>query len=228
MGSINQRFIQQHTQIMSYQKIFLATATILLLAVSSQAFKISTRDYCPPKPTTMSTFNATQFLGNWYQVNGLPAFFSPEGTTCIRATYGAMDYGKVSVRNVDFNPAGKFDEICGYADVPNPDYPAELLVHFPFAPASDYWILETDYDNFASVYTCVDFFGIIKAEFAWVLVRDPNNVTYEIMNQALNAYKSQGLSTEAFYLYLMKVAPMKILLEQIHALVEAGDDNSSS
>merc|ERR1711973_450836 len=179
MGSINQHFIQQHPQIMVYQKILLATATILLFAVSSQAFKISTRDYCPPKPTTMSTFNATQFLGNWYQVNGLPAFFSPEGTTCIRATYGAMDYGKVSVRNVDFNPA-------------------ELLVHFPFAPASDYWILETDYDNFASVYTCVDFFGIIKAEFAWVLVRDPNNVTYEIMNQALNAYKSQGLSTEAF------------------------------
>merc|ERR1712170_6291 len=108
MGSINQHFIQQHPQIMAYQKILLATATILLFAVSSQAFKISTRDYCPPKPTTMSTFNATQFLGNWYQVNGLPAFFSPEGTTCIRATYGAMDYGKVSVRNVDFNPAGKF------------------------------------------------------------------------------------------------------------------------
>merc|ERR1712020_619899 len=175
------RFIQQHTHIMAYQKILLATATIFLFAVSSQAFKISTRDYCPPKPTTMSTFNATQFLGNWYQVNGLPAFFSPEGTTCIRATYGAMDYGKVSVRNVDLNPAGKFDEICGYADVPDPEHPAELLVHFPFAPASDYWILETDYDKFASV-----------------LVRDPNNVTYEIMNQALNAYKSQGLSTESF------------------------------
>ena len=58
--SINQHFIQQHPQIMAYQKILLATATILLFAVSSQAFKISTRDYCPPKPTTMSTFNATQ------------------------------------------------------------------------------------------------------------------------------------------------------------------------
>merc|ERR1712142_647697 len=131
MGSINQHFIQQHPQIMAYQKILLATATILLFAVSSHAFKISTRDYCPPKPTTMNPFDASKFLGDWYQVNGLSAFFSPEGTSCIRATYGAMDYGKVSVRNVAVTPAGAFDEICGYADVPNPSYPGELLVHFP-------------------------------------------------------------------------------------------------
>ena len=30
-----------------------------------------------------------QYLGNWYQYEGLPAFFAPSGTSCIRATYGA-------------------------------------------------------------------------------------------------------------------------------------------
>jgi len=183
---------------MSNQNRLLPMVTLLLFAVSCHAFKISTRDYCPPKPATMNPFDASKFLGDWYQVNGLPAFFSPEGTSCIRAKYGEMDYGKVSVRNTAVTPSGGFDEICGYADVPNPSYPAELLVHFPFAPASDYWILDSDYENFTSIYTCVDVFGIIKIEFAWILVRDPNNVTYEIMNQALDAYKAQNLSTENF------------------------------
>merc|ERR1719220_345430 len=64
--------------------------------------------------------------------------------------------------------------------------------------AADYWVLDTDYDNFASVYACVDVLGIIHIEFAWVLVRDPQNVTYELMEQALNAYKTQGLSVDNF------------------------------
>ena len=108
------------------------------------------------------------------------------------------DYNQVSVRNTAITAAGKFDEICGYADVPNPELPSELQVHFPFAPAADYWVLDTDYDNFASVYACVDVLGIIHIEFAWVLVRDPNAVTYELMERALNAYTSQNLSIDNF------------------------------
>jgi hypothetical protein len=53
---------------------------------------------------------------------------------------------------VAISPAGSFDEICGYAEVPNPAYPGELLVHFPFSPAGDYWLLDSDYEKFASVY----------------------------------------------------------------------------
>ena len=45
---------------MSNQNIFLASATLLLFAVSCNAFKISTRDYCPPKPATMAPFDAAR------------------------------------------------------------------------------------------------------------------------------------------------------------------------
>merc|ERR1712086_1032133 len=164
MGSIIRHLIQLRTQIMSNQNTLLAAAILLFFAVSSHAFKISTRDYCPPKPATMNPFDASKFLGDWYQVNGLPAFFSPEGTSCIRATYGAMNYGKISVRNVALDPSGDWAEICGFAEVPNPSYPGELLVHFPFSPPGDYWLLDTDYDNFASVYACTDVLGIVKIE----------------------------------------------------------------
>ena len=108
------------------------------------------------------------------------------------------DYGKFSVRNVEVTTNGYWSEICGYAEVPNPSYPAEFLVHFPTPPAGDLWILDTDYENFSSVYACTDFFGVFKIEFAWILVRDPKNVTFEAMNRALEAFKNQNLSTDGF------------------------------
>ena len=45
---------------MAYRKIILSTATLLLFAVSCNSFKISTRDYCPPKPATINPFDPTK------------------------------------------------------------------------------------------------------------------------------------------------------------------------
>ena len=42
----------------------------------------------------------------------------------------------MSVRNVDVSPSGKYEQICGYADIPDPSHPGELkvcLLHFQLA-----------------------------------------------------------------------------------------------
>ena len=46
--------------------------------------------------------------------------------------------------------------------------PAPLGLGWP------YWILDTDYENYASVYSCATF-GIagLKYEYAWLFTRDP-------------------------------------------------------
>ena len=36
-----------------------------------------------------------QYLGNWYQKEGIPVFYAPSGSKCIRATYGAR--GKLEI-----------------------------------------------------------------------------------------------------------------------------------
>ena len=114
-------------------------------------------------------------------------------------THYSVDDGTVGVLNRAIKPDGEtYTEICGYADVPDPSKPGELLVHFPFSPAGDYWVLDTDYDNFVSIYSCQDILSIVKIEFAWILVRDPNNVSEETMNRALEAFTKNGLSTVAF------------------------------
>ena len=115
-----------------------------------------------------------------------------------RLSHGCFDENAFSVRNVEVTTNGYWSEICGYAEVPNPSYPAEFLVHFPTPPAGDLWILDTDYENFSSVYACTDFFGVFKIEFAWILVRDPKNVAFEAISRALDAFKKQNLSTDGF------------------------------
>ena len=153
-----------------------------------------------------------QYLGNWYQYEGIPAFFAPSGTSCIRATYGDRGDGTVSVRNVDVSPSGAYEQICGYAEIPDPSHPGELKVclqflftfclliffspkkvHFPFAPAGDYWLIGTDYENYASVYACQSLL-VFKIEFAWVLVRDPNP-SEEILEKARNEFRKNGIET---------------------------------
>ena len=52
--------------------------------------------------------------------------------------------------------------------VPGAGVPAPLGLGWP------YWILDTDYESYASVYSCASF-GItgLKYEYAWLFTRDP-------------------------------------------------------
>merc|ERR1711971_1288172 len=47
----------------------------------------ATRNKCPAKPPTIQEFNATEYLGIWYEQRRFPAFFHLN-TRCVRATYG--------------------------------------------------------------------------------------------------------------------------------------------
>merc|ERR1711971_716469 len=127
----------------------------------------ATRNKCPAKPPTIQEFNATEYLGIWYEQRRFPAFFQLN-TRCVRATYGpcpdpdqpgACDDmpDRVSVLNVATKANGDLDTILGSAYVPDPEHPGELLVQFPGNPEGSYWILETDYVNYSVVYSCTDF-----------------------------------------------------------------------
>ena len=116
--------------------------------------------------------------------------------------FTATENDTTSVRNVAITPEGLFDEICGYATQPIPGAGEFIVMFPPPAPPGDYLILDTDYINFASVYSCASFeipvLGMVTIEQTWILVRDPTNVTDDIMAQAFAAYTDQGLDTVGF------------------------------
>merc|ERR1719400_662127 len=84
----------------------------------------------------------------------------------------------------------------GAAYVPDPAHPGELIVHFPGTPVDgDYWILDTDYENYAVVYACVDYiFGLIHFEFAWILGRE-QQIDAAYIDHALDLMTGYGIDT---------------------------------
>ena len=58
-----------------------------------------------------------------------------------------------------------------------------VQVKFPFSPAgSGMLVLDTDYDNFAAVYSCIDFPVVGKFEYAWILTRNPFPTEETVLN----------------------------------------------
>jgi len=154
------------------------------------------RAQCPPKPPTVSTLDLQAYLGNWYEQKRIPASFQLN-TRCVRATYGLNDEGVVTVHNVATKEDGSLDEVFGTAYVPDPAFPGELLVDFPQSPVDGaYWILDTDYENYSIVYSCVDYiFGLVHFEFAWILGRE-KNMDPALIQEGVDLMAGYGISVE--------------------------------
>ena len=76
------------------------------------------------------------------------------------------------VRNVGYTD-GIYSQVCGIAFQPDPENaPGKLKVAFPYSPTpGDYWILDTDYENFTAIYSCDRRIGDQLELFKWILTR---------------------------------------------------------
>ena len=62
-------------------------------------------------------------------------------------------------------------KVCGYAKTT--DVGGVLEVYFPFSPVpGDYEILDTDYENYACVWSCVDLISLANVQIGYILTRD--------------------------------------------------------
>jgi apolipoprotein D and lipocalin family protein len=126
-------------------------AGLVIFALIASAFaQVPGRGPCPDV-TLIQGFQLAQYLGLWHTYQQYPATFSL-GATCITAKYGLNPNGTVSVVNSQIDRNGNFDSIEGHARIVSD---GKLIVTFPGQPVDgNYWVLDTDYDNFAVVYSC--------------------------------------------------------------------------
>uniref|UniRef100_A0A8D3D579 Apolipoprotein D n=1 Tax=Scophthalmus maximus TaxID=52904 RepID=A0A8D3D579_SCOMX len=111
-----------------------------------------------------------QYMGTWYEIEKLPALF--ERGKCNQATYSLLADGTVGVHNAELLANGKINSIDGIAKVKDPSQPAILGVSFfKGFPDGPYWVLSTDYQSYALVYSCNDYFGLFHVDYAWILAR---------------------------------------------------------
>ncbi|XP_046437376.1 apolipoprotein D-like [Daphnia pulex] len=178
---------------------FLATFlfALVVFAAGTQAAvfsRISQRAACPVV-TTKPDFNYIPYAGLWYEIERFENVFQ-QGTSCERAIYEELSPGVVSVLNTAVLADGTLTNITGSATAISPEEPGHLIVSFPGRPDGTYLVLDTDYTNYASVYSC-GVAGAFVLEYAWLLGRE-QTMTQEVMDVALSKFTQFGVDVSTF------------------------------
>ncbi|XP_012943447.1 apolipoprotein D-like [Aplysia californica] len=130
---------------------------------------------------------------------------------CVRAEYGLNPDQTISVLNAGTRTFKLFGRtifsrpasINGDATTPDPASPAELKVSFSQIDGiggnePNYYIVETDYDNYAVVFSCFDLPGLpVNIQFAWILTRD-RGVAPANLNAIKSNLQAAGVRTRYF------------------------------
>ncbi|XP_045453252.1 uncharacterized protein LOC123662453 [Melitaea cinxia] len=169
------------------------------------------RGQCDENITVVTNFNAQAYLGTWYDIESYPVQF--QDGTCPTATYTSSTTG-VDVFNTQV-VGQQLDTIEGSAVLATDDGQAKLTVTFPIAgtnltTSSPYWVLSTDYNNYALVYSCVNIDNENRRVSSWKLSRERslsqtsvttiNNIINSIPVLRQDYYVTRGHNeTDCFY-----------------------------
>ncbi|XP_012286568.1 apolipoprotein D [Orussus abietinus] len=148
--------------------------SLVLLLVGRAMAQVPFLGACP-NVQTMPSFELERYLGKWYEAERYFALFE-FGGKCVTANYSQSENGSVKIVN------GQISSLTGIAStiegigrpIGRSDDP-KLSVTFPSLPLqfdAPYWILDTDYERFAVVWSCTNF-GVFSVRNAWILTRDP-------------------------------------------------------
>ncbi|XP_017770322.1 PREDICTED: uncharacterized protein LOC108558043 [Nicrophorus vespilloides] len=144
--------------------------TSVLAVVGAQ---IPSLGYCPDY-VPMTDFNMNRFLGKWYETERYFTF-SEVASRCIVTDYAKGPSGRIYVSNEVTNRlTGVKRVISGNLQLAGKQDEGKLNVKYTTSPISQETtlsVLDTDYDNFAVVWSCTGI-GPIHAQNAWLMTRD--------------------------------------------------------
>ncbi|XP_068226335.1 crustacyanin-A2 subunit-like [Palaemon carinicauda] len=119
-------------------------------------------------------FDLRRYSGRWYQTDVIEIPHQPY-TRCINSFYDYSEpmYG-FNVRTAGLTPEGTHEKNEGKI-YPTDENPAShMLIDFPTVLGYPYVVIDTNYETYACVYSCVDW-NEYKTEFAFVFSRTPEN-----------------------------------------------------
>lgn len=152
-------------------------------AISSNPLRSIFRTNIGP-PVTIPAIDLPNYLGRWYSMYENLYWRSNQGRNaeCVTADYGLNIDGTISVTN-NARKGGpdshKTSSVSGYAFIPDPSKPGQILVDFPVSPdLGEYWIimlgpLEESYPS-----TPLYQYAVItdsRRDTLFILGRDPEN-----------------------------------------------------
>lgn len=143
-------------------------------------------------------FDENRYTGKWYEIRRLYDPDDVELEDCVQEQYTQSE-DKLDfeiVRAVQQGPAGEVTYSTGTATPKvfhNSKVP-QFIIRYNTTDAADpdsaMDIVQTDYHNYAIVYSCNPINSTTVSEFAWVLSREPvlKKHTADLINKFLNAH----------------------------------------
>ncbi|XP_046675135.1 apolipoprotein D-like [Homalodisca vitripennis] len=156
-----------------------------------------------PQVTTVKDFNFTRYLGKWFEAE---RYFS------------LMEFaGKCVVANISDSSAENSTQLTVVTDQTSwlteihssmrgqlrpvdqrSDVSKMYMRYLPMDLTVNHWVLDTDYDNYAVVFSCVDIIGsVLSTRNAWILTR-ARNPTLEVMEKAYSVIDKNNISRAYF------------------------------
>ena len=139
-----------------------------------------------------------RFLGEWYEIARIPAWFQNRCFKDTTARYQLRDDGRITVTNRCITRKGQLDQANGLARVLDPASKSQLKVSFvsllgwrPFW--GDYWIIGLDPEYRWLVV------GDPKRQYGWILSRNPV-MEPELLEAAFQTLERNGYTRERFVL----------------------------
>ncbi|XP_041975401.1 apolipoprotein D-like isoform X2 [Aricia agestis] len=122
----------------------------------------------------MANFNVNRFLGSWYEAE---RYFtvSELGSRCVKTKYESTPEGRILVSNEITNSLTGLKRVMeGSLQTIGREGEGRIIVKYSSLPVpyeNEYSILDTDYDNYAVMWSCSGI-GPVHIQNAWILTRD--------------------------------------------------------
>ncbi|MEN9722063.1 MAG: hypothetical protein RJB38_49 [Pseudomonadota bacterium] len=171
------------------KKALLVLGSLVSFALPALSHAFGKHAPALPEVRTVAFVDLNRYLGRWYEIASFPQKFA-KGCTATRATYTALDQGKIGVLNecnLD-TLDGKLKQARGKAHVVDSESNAKLKVSFFWPFYGDYWIIDLG-ENYE--YAVV---GAPDRDYLWILSRT-TTLDEHTYSEILERVKAQGFDT---------------------------------
>jgi len=130
------------------------------------------KDECPSSLDTMKDFSISDFLGEWYAQKSMIGSRRARYPRCTKLYFNEIggNASRISIFSTGTQTNGTLSHKDGTVYINDHDTGHFIFEHDE-SHIENYWILDTDYTEFAIIYSC--YYDEQTLQFAWILSRSP-------------------------------------------------------